>query len=222
MPFMPEMFAFCGQKFQVFKRAHKTCDTVFPTRSRRVDRSVHLATRCDGQAHGGCQAADCLIFWKEAWLKGENRNSPGNGAEPAKDAPRGSSRRSEALYHRIGCPGSHAEPGHARWSARLRLPSHAPSVRDDAIGLVGHPVNTSRITRQETRAFGACSRALVYSSYIQPQPRQVSDWALRCDWLYDKLYPLWSGHAIFPRKSGTIPVGPAGHPGGMRSTSKPG
>src|ERR1700677_168246 len=68
MPFMPEMFAFCGRRFQVYKRAHKTCDTVFPVRGRRVDRAVHLETRCDGSAHGGCQAS-CLIFWKEAWLK---------------------------------------------------------------------------------------------------------------------------------------------------------
>ena len=68
MPFMPEMFAFCGKRFKVFKRAHKTCDTVFPTRSRRVERAVHLETRCDGSGHGGCQAG-CLIFWKEAWLK---------------------------------------------------------------------------------------------------------------------------------------------------------
>lgn len=68
MPFMPEMFAFCGQRFQVYKRAHKTCDTVFPVRGRRIDEAVHLDTRCDGSAHGGCQAG-CLIFWKDAWLK---------------------------------------------------------------------------------------------------------------------------------------------------------
>jgi len=68
MPFMPEMFAFCGRRFQVYKSAHKTCDTVFPVRGRRVHRAVHLETRCDGAAHGGCQAG-CLIFWKEAWLK---------------------------------------------------------------------------------------------------------------------------------------------------------
>jgi len=30
---------------------------------------VHLrGVRCDGQAHGGCQAT-CLVYWKEAWLK---------------------------------------------------------------------------------------------------------------------------------------------------------
>jgi hypothetical protein len=68
MPFMPEMFAFCGRRMQVWKSAHKTCDTVFPVRSRRLQRTVHLQTRCDGSAHGGCQAG-CLLFWNEAWLK---------------------------------------------------------------------------------------------------------------------------------------------------------
>src|SRR2546427_33509 len=75
MPFMPEMFAFCGQRFRVYKRAHKTCDTVFPVRGRRVNAAVHLETRCDGRAHGGCQAG-CLIFWKEAWLKRTSCDSP--------------------------------------------------------------------------------------------------------------------------------------------------
>src|ERR1700743_2110185 len=65
MPFMPEMFAYCGKRFQVHKRAHKTCDTVFPVRGRRVDQAVHLETRCDGQAHGGCQGS-FLLFWKDA------------------------------------------------------------------------------------------------------------------------------------------------------------
>jgi hypothetical protein len=68
MPFMPEMFAYCGRRFRVQQRAHKTCDTVFPIRSRRVTEAVHLETRCNGEAHGGCQAG-CLIFWKHAWLK---------------------------------------------------------------------------------------------------------------------------------------------------------
>src|SRR5215813_3497089 len=68
MPYMPEMFAFCGKRFQVYKRAHKTCDTIFPVRGRRVGNAVHLETRCNGSAHGGCQAK-CLLFWKDAWLK---------------------------------------------------------------------------------------------------------------------------------------------------------
>src|SRR5262249_39603091 len=47
---------------------------------RRLQRTVHLETRCDGEAHGGCQA-DCLLYWKEAWLKRVNRNSSDPVAE---------------------------------------------------------------------------------------------------------------------------------------------
>src|SRR5260370_41969660 len=66
---MPQMFECWGQRFRVFKRAHKTCDTVNDYKGRRMNRAVHLeGIRCDGQAYGGCQAA-CLIFWKEVWLK---------------------------------------------------------------------------------------------------------------------------------------------------------
>lgn len=69
MPFMPEMFQYCGKRLRVFRRAHKTCDTVNRSGGRRVDKAVHLEdARCDGSAHGGCNAA-CLFFWKEAWLK---------------------------------------------------------------------------------------------------------------------------------------------------------
>ena len=69
LPFMPEMLQYCGRRFQVFKSAHKTCDTIATYRNRRMNNAVHLeGLRCDGAAHDGCQAA-CLLFWKEAWLK---------------------------------------------------------------------------------------------------------------------------------------------------------
>jgi len=69
LPFMPEMLQYCGRRFRVYKSAHKTCDTIERYVIRRMDSAVHLeGLRCDGGAHGGCQAA-CLIFWKEAWLK---------------------------------------------------------------------------------------------------------------------------------------------------------
>jgi hypothetical protein len=72
LPFMPEMFQHCGKRFKVFKRAHKTCDPPNGLEGRRMLNAVHLeGLRCDGQAHGGCQAG-CLIFWKEAWLKRVN------------------------------------------------------------------------------------------------------------------------------------------------------
>ncbi len=70
LPFQPEMLHFCGQRFRVYRRADKTCDTISGSvGGLRMQRSVHLdGVRCDGEAHGGCQAA-CLIFWKEAWLR---------------------------------------------------------------------------------------------------------------------------------------------------------
>jgi hypothetical protein len=69
LPFMPEMFQYCGRRFRVFKRAHKTCDPPNGMGARKMANAVHLTgLRCDGAAHGGCQAG-CLIFWKEAWLK---------------------------------------------------------------------------------------------------------------------------------------------------------
>ena len=74
LPFMPEMLQYCGQKFQVFKRADKTCDYIQPWSIRRMTNSVHLAgVRCDGSGHDGCQAG-CLIFWKESWLKRAENN----------------------------------------------------------------------------------------------------------------------------------------------------
>lgn len=69
MPFMPEMLANCGKRFRVAAVAHKTCDPAHKTGGRSLADAVHLdGLRCDGSAHGGCQAA-CLIFWKTAWLK---------------------------------------------------------------------------------------------------------------------------------------------------------
>jgi hypothetical protein len=86
LPFMPEMLQFCGQRLTVYRRAVKFCDTKDWTRMHRMDNAVHLeGARCDGQAHGGCQAS-CLIFWKEAWLKRVGASEPAAGAAPAAGA----------------------------------------------------------------------------------------------------------------------------------------
>lgn len=64
--FMPEMLKFAGREFHVQASAHKTCDGAGSLR--QMDRSVHLeGLRCDGSAHGGCQAG-CLLYWREEWL----------------------------------------------------------------------------------------------------------------------------------------------------------
>jgi hypothetical protein len=83
LPFMPEMLQFCGRRFRVDKIALKLCDTINWSGMYRMDHAVHLAgVRCDGQAHGGCQAG-CLIYWKEAWLKRVDGDVPEAGPSPA-------------------------------------------------------------------------------------------------------------------------------------------
>ena len=87
MPFMPEMLPHCGKRFRVYKSAHKTCDTIEAYVIRKMSQAVHLeGLRCDGGAHGGCQAG-CLLFWKDAWLKRVDGPSPGESpSAPAIDA----------------------------------------------------------------------------------------------------------------------------------------
>ena len=84
LPFMPEMLRYCGSRFRVYKSAHKTADTIEQFSIRRMNRAVHLEElRCDGSAHGGCQAG-CLLFWKESWLKRVGAaQPPEEGSGPA-------------------------------------------------------------------------------------------------------------------------------------------
>lgn len=91
MPFMPEMLKYAGRRFRISAVAHKTCDTVNKTGGRTVDDAVHLEDiRCDGRAHGGCQAT-CLLFWKTAWLRPAAGPASTGTADPADaDASEGS------------------------------------------------------------------------------------------------------------------------------------
>src|SRR5690349_18066140 len=87
MPFMPEMLQYCGKRYRVGAVAHKTCETAHKTyKGRRLEATVHLAgLRCDGSAHGGCQA-DCNLFWKDVWLKPA---SGAKGLQAAASSPAG-------------------------------------------------------------------------------------------------------------------------------------
>lgn len=81
MPFMPEMAAYCGQRAVVAKRAHKTCDG--HGNLRWLDDAVHLdGLRCNGSAHGGCQAK-CLIYWKSVWLRRVGSVGEDSGRTPS-------------------------------------------------------------------------------------------------------------------------------------------
>ena len=126
LPFMPEMTVFCGRRFVVERRAERVCDTVAYSGARRAPRTVLLADlRCDGSAHGGCQA-DCLFFWKDAWLK----PAPGPGGTPG-SAPDPGVEQRLARAAATTAPGE-AEPTYACQTTRLfdatsPLPTWSPA-----------------------------------------------------------------------------------------------
>jgi hypothetical protein len=203
MPFMPEMFAFCGKRFQVYKSAHKTCDTAFPVRGRRVHRAVHLDTRCDGSAHGGCQAS-CLIFWKEAWLKpvsgkSQEKTAALTGTEPAPT-------RDES--YDLGCTEADVLAG-----AQVVDPNGRP------LAYVCQATRLSYATtdlewwdlRQYVEDYRSGNVGLwriicggVYFLYYAMSKIGVGGRSMR--WFYDTFHPLWRG-TPFPRKTGSIPDG---------------
>jgi len=77
LPFMAEMARFCDQQALVFRCVDKIYDYGRTKRLRRLKRAVLLTgLRCDGSAHGGCQAS-CYLLWKEAWLRpaGKDRSA---------------------------------------------------------------------------------------------------------------------------------------------------
>jgi len=191
MPFMPEMFEFCGKRFQVYKRAHKTCDTVFPVRGRRVADAVHLNTRCSGLAHGGCHAS-CLLFWKTAWLKPVK----GNDSSIANESPQELDSTESVVETSTKC----LDPSDNQIKYRCqatRLPYATTDLEwwdlrqyleDFTSGNVG-------IGRLLSGAIYMATIALSRAGIGVGRPIR---------WLYDRFYPLWGG-APFPRRPGLIP-----------------
>jgi len=121
LPFMPEMLQYCGRRFRVFKSAHKTCDTIEQYKGRRMSSAVHLeGLRCDGAAHGGCQAG-CLLFWKEAWLvRVSGSSSKENASAKGSSAPARAATRStiETLHRDARTPPGGGETATDRYSCQ--------------------------------------------------------------------------------------------------------
>jgi hypothetical protein len=84
VPFMPEMLNYFGGRFAVTARVERACDTIENYEARRMPNTVLLDDlRCDGSAHGGCEAG-CRLYWKEAWLRPASRDAP--PADPRDEA----------------------------------------------------------------------------------------------------------------------------------------
>lgn len=198
MPFMPQMFQYCGKRFRVFKRAHKTCDTVNQTGGRRLAEGIHLDLRCDGKAYGGCQAS-CLIFWKEAWLKkvGTPDNKPANhqftsaGCTEA-DVLAGTRAIDSEIDPTYVCQATQvpAATTPLRW---WDLRQYFEDLRSGNISL------------------GKLLRGALYANYYNFSRSGIGVGRIT-RWLYDRFQALWGG-VPYPRHRGVIPAGQRTPPG---------
>lgn len=208
MPFMPELFAWCGKRMQVMKSAHKTCDTVFPVRGRRIDDTVHLSTRCDGSAHGGCQAG-CMLFWKTAWLKPAEAPTAIASAEsaPIRFVPRDGTRQTPGAG--TGCQerdvtratriidGNEHDPIYVCQATRLPYFTQDLSPFDPRQYL--EDLKSGNVT------FGAWLSGVAYITYRNLINLGIGLGApLR--WLYDRVQATVGG-VPYPRRAGLIPMG---------------
>jgi hypothetical protein len=204
LPFMPQMFKYCGGRFRVQQRAHKTCDTVSGTGGRALPHGIHLQNiRCDGRAYGGCQAA-CLIFWKEAWLKPIKNDGP---SLAAKDAIPG---QPIASPEKLTCSESIVI---ARTLAKDQPASGERKYSCQAVEL---PNFTSLLPWWDVRQYiedytsgnvtiGRILGGFVYAGYYPLGRPGRNPLRIPFRWLYDHVVGLWDG-VPFPRRSGVIPL----------------
>jgi len=196
LPFMPQMFRYCGKRFRVFKRAHKTCDTVSynpKSPGRTLPNGIHLNLRCDGEAYGGCQAA-CLIFWKEAWLKPIDRPA----ANELRAENGGCSEADVARATRVDDPKVDNGPRFACQATEL-LNFTTPLPWWDARQYV-EDYMSGNVT------LGRLLRGFLYVGYYYGSLASRRKYGGPARWLYDRFQALWGG-LPFPRHRGTIAPG---------------
>lgn len=194
LPFMPQMFKYCGQRFPVYGSAYKTCDTVSGRYDGlRLPDAVHLNIRCDGEAHGGCQAG-CLIFWKNAWLKPVD-GPEGQMAHPslAKDGCTETDVR-QASQHQD-------QNGETIYSCQAtELLNYTTLLKWwDARQYVEAYTSGNRTLLQ-------VGRGLWYLFYYYATLACSSRWGRPARWLYNRFQAV-TGGVPFPRLKGKIAVG---------------
>src|ERR1700730_8345336 len=207
LPLMPEMFEYCGQRFQVYKRAHKTCDTVNPSSAgRRLTNAVHLELRCDGKAHGGCQTA-CLIFWKEAWLKPVNEATTGKASLPddthRRDKPIDETGCTEEIVWTSACTRDpQSKDGKRYFCQATELPDFTAPLQWWDMRQYVEDYTSGNLT------MGRLVRGFIYASYSILARKNKFGIGVPFRWLYDQFQALVGG-VPYPRRDGAIP---ADHP----------
>jgi len=203
LPFMPEMFAFCGQRLRVYKRAHKTCDTVNDYKGRRMKDAVHLeGARCNGQSHGGCEAS-CLIYWKTAWLR-----------VPAETGSESQSRQDE-LQTLGKSEAHHCTEGDVLAAVHKRpVDESKPAYVCQATQV---PAATEPLPWWEWRQYvedyrsgnvklGRMAKSFLYMAYVHGLINLGIGIGPALRWIYDRFQDLRKG-VPFPHRAGKLPAG---------------
>jgi hypothetical protein len=200
LPFMPEMLQYCGHRFAVYKRAHKTCDTVTGTGGRRLPDGIHLDLRCDGKAHGNCEAA-CLLFWKEAWLRRVSGPNEVEAAAPIEaEQSAGGACAAGCSEDNIYNATSYHSLGEVRYACQAtELPRYTSRLRWWNLFQYLEDYSSGNVTG------GRLLRGFVYASFTEASHR-MKRLAPLLQGVYDRIQALWGG-LPYPRRTGTIPAG---------------
>lgn len=195
---MPQMFQYCGQQFRIFKRAHKTCDTVNPVAGRRIADAVHLDLRCDGKAYAGCQAG-CLIFWKEAWLKPVTEITAAGPPAPSaltKKAPC----KEDDVWAATSAHDVQAADQKRYFCQATQLPHYTTRLPWWNLGQYLEDYSSGNVSIRRLLC------GFVYISYYHLSLAKRGKSGAPARWLYDQFQTMWGG-IPFPRRKGSLPVG---------------
>jgi hypothetical protein len=195
LPFMPQMFNYCGQRFRVQASAYKTCDTVSGDYAGlHLPDAVHLDIRCDGLTHGGCQAG-CLIFWKNAWLRPIDGRNDARTVRPSRADDACTEGDVGQAVQRQGADG---ETIYSCQATEL-LNYTKPLKWWDARQYVEAYTSGNRTLPQ-------VGRGLWYLLYYYGTLSFSDRWGRPARWLYNKVQAI-TGGIPFPRTKGKIPAG---------------
>lgn len=205
-PSCPRCCAIAGRDSRSTRGRTRPVTTRHPIRFTRagLEETVHLETRCDGEAHDGCQAG-CLLYWKQAWLKPVSPN-PKEIDGLSGDTPSVTSVEAPST---AGCDESEI------WTRTQvsNLSEEAPTYCCQATQ-VHHA--TSPLAWWDPRQYfedywsgnvglGRMVSGLIYSMYYNLSQAGLGVGpAMR--WFYDRFHAVWGG-TLFPRKPGIIPEG---------------
>jgi len=203
LPFMPQMFQYCGQRFRIHKTAHKTCDTVSGRYAGLgLQDGYHLDLRCDGVAYGGCQAG-CLIFWKSAWFKRVD------GPTPTRYVPKRSRSQSAATTSSPCCTDSDVVAAARRQDAGgdVRYSCQATELLKYTKPLAWWDVRQYvDLYRSNDKTLPEIARGFFYLLYYHGTLASSDKWGRPGRWLYNR-FQATVGGIPFPREKGKIPSG---------------